>query len=271
MKTIYYFLFISLICITLGFSIQKTSRNLILHSIDSKVSIELLTQSTRIISDRLKTYNLEASVSLISDKSQIEVQIPDYINLSEIEGLLTMKGNLGFYETLSVKEIADLSKNDFKTRSSGSRLACSALENKHVVDSVENILKSVNLSSDYKLLWGLKNSESLTCLYAVKISPALTIADIESINSLKDSKSKSITIEIKFKPASAKIWAATTKRCLDKSIAIVIDNKVFYTPVVKTPMENGMCEITGNFTQNEVNYFLALVNNDTLPVNLTLK
>jgi preprotein translocase subunit SecD len=214
---------------------------------------------------------LEASVSVISDLSQIKVQIPDDRNVSEIEGLLTTKGNLGFYETLTVKEIADLSKNDFKTRPSEARLTCSALENKHVIDSVENILKSVNLLSDYKLLWGLKNSKSLTCLYAVKIIPALTKADIETINSLKDSKSQSITIEIKFKPTSAKIWTATTRKCLDKPIAIVIDNKVFYTPVVKTPMENGLCEITGNFTQKEVNYFLALVNNDTLPVNLTLK
>jgi preprotein translocase subunit SecD len=271
MKTIYYFLLTSLLCITLGFSIQKTPKNIILHPSDSKVSIELLTQSTKIISNRLKTYDLEASVSVISDKYQIKVQIPDNINVSEIEGLLTTKGNLGFYESLTVKEIADLSKNEFKTRPSEARLRCSTFENKHVVDSIENILKSVNLLSDYKLLWGLKNSKSMTCLYAVKINPALTKADIESINSSKDSKAQSITIEIKFKPTSAKILAATTKKCLDKPIAIVIDNKVFYTPVVKTPMENGMCEITGNFTQKEVNYFLALVNNDTLPVNLTLK
>jgi len=54
-------------------------------------------------------------------------------------------------------------------------------------------------------------------------------------------------------------------------IAIVIDDKVFYTPVVKTPMEKGLCEITGNFTQEEVNYFLALVNNELLPMELILK
>lgn len=271
MKTIYHFLLTGLICITLGFAIQKTSKNVILQTTDSKVSIELLTQATRIISNRLKTYNLEASVSVIPDKSQIKVQIPDGINFPEIEGLMTTKGNLGFYETLTAKEIADLSKNGFKTRPSEARLACSTIENKHIVDSVENILKSVNLSSDYQLFWGINNSKSLTCLYAIKINPDLTKADIESINSTKNSSTQSITIEIKFKSAAAKIWAETTKKCLDKPIAIAIDNKVFYTPVVKTPIENGLCEITGNFTQKEVNYFLALVNSETLPVNLTLK
>jgi|WetSurMetagenome_2_1015567.scaffolds.fasta_scaffold112078_2 preprotein translocase subunit SecD len=271
MKTIFYFLFINTICLTLGFSIQKTSKNVILHSTDSKVSIELLTQSAKIISNRLKTFDLETTVSVISDKSQIKVQIPDDINVAEIEGLLTAKGDLGFYETITVKEIADLSKKEFNTRPSEAILGCSSFENRQVVDSVENILRSVNLLSDYKIVWGLKNSKSLTCLYAVRINPALTKTDIETIKSSKDSNSQSITVEIKFKPTSAKIWANTTKQNLDKPIAIVFDNRVFYTPVVKTTMESGMCEITGNFNQKEINYFLALVNNETLPVNLTLQ
>lgn len=271
MKTIYYFLLTSLLCLTLGSSIQKTLKEIILQSSDGKISMGLLTQSTKIISDRLKTFGLEATVSVIPNKNQIKVQIPDNIYVPDIEGLLTTIGNLEFYETLTVKEISGLSKSESKTRPSEARLGCSTFENTHVVDSIENILKSVNLLSDFNLMWGLKNSKSMTCLYAVKIKPALTKTDIESINSSKDSISQSITIGIKFKPTSVKAWTEITKKSLDKPIAIVIDNKVFYTPVVKSPMENGLCEITGNFTQKEVNYFLALVNNDTLPVNLTLK
>jgi len=271
MKTIYYFLLIGLICIAPGFSNQKTPKNIILSPGDSKVSVELLTQASGIISGRLKAYGLEASVSVTSDKNQIKVQIPDNIEISEIEGLLTLQGNLGFYGTLTVKEIADLSKNEIKTKPSEAKLGCSAFENKHVVDSAENILRSVNLISDYKLLWGLMDSKSLTCLYAVKNNPALTKADIETIKSSYDSNSQSITIEIKFKPGSAKIWANTTKQNLDKPVAIVVDNRVFYTPLVRTTMENGLCEITGNFNQKEINFFLALVNNETLPVNFTIK
>lgn len=271
MKTIFYLLLTGFLCLTPGFSIQKTPEYIILHPVDGRISTELLTQSGRIISGRLKTYGLEATVSVISDKNQIKVQIPENINISEIEGLLTTKGNPGFYETLTVKEIADLSKSEFKTSPSEARLGFSTFEDTHVVDSVRNILRSVNLLSDYKLLWGLKNSESLTCLYAVKNNPALTRADIESINSSKDSKTQSITIGIRFKSASAKIWAAVTKENLNKPVAIVIDDKVLYTPVVKSPIENGLCEITGNITEYEINYFMALVNNDALPVNLTLK
>jgi SecD/SecF fusion protein len=271
MKTIYYFLSASLICLTLGFSVQKTTKNIILHPSDSKVPAELITQSARIISARLKTYDVEASVNVIQGKNQIRVQVPDDAEVSDIEGLLTAKGNLGFYETLTLKEIADLSGNGLQDRPSESRLGCSTYENKHIFDSVENVLKSVNLLSDLKLFWGIKNSKSMTCLYAVNNNPVLTKADIETIKSSKDSNSQSITIEIKFKPAASKIWAVTTKQNLNKPIAIVIDNRVFYTPVVRTTMEDGLCEITGNFTQKEVNYFLAMVNSDVLPVNLVLE
>jgi preprotein translocase subunit SecD len=256
---------------TPGFSIQNATKNIILEPGDRNVSAELLNQAGNIISARLKTYGPEDPFRVITNKKQINVQIPDNVSLSEIEGLLTEKGNLGFYETLTIKEIADLSKVEYKARPSEARFGCSTFENKNVVDSVKNILKSVNLLSDHKLFWGIKNSKSMTCLYAVRINPVLTKADIESVNSVTDKESQSITIGIRFKPASAKTWAALTGKNLDKPIAIVIDDKVFFTPVVKAPIENGSCEITGNFTQKEVNYFLALINNDTLPINLTLR
>jgi SecD/SecF fusion protein len=78
-------------------------------------------------------------------------------------------------------------------------------------------------------------------------------------------------IGIKFKPTASKIWAITTKNNLGKPIAIVLDDKVLYNPVVKTSIESGLCEITGDMTKNEVNYLLALVNNDPLPLVFTIK
>jgi preprotein translocase subunit SecD len=287
MKTILYFIITSLICITLVSAAQKTTERtkiVILQASDSTITSQILTQSAHIISNRLRTYGLESSVIIIPNNGQIRVQLPDNINVSEIEGLLTTKGDLGFYETLTLNEIAgllkttnhqDLLKNDSKTSPSDARIGCSTFEDQKMVDTVKNYLKSINGLSDYKLLWGLQNSKSMTCLYALKpndkgTSPLLR-SDLETVKSSQDNNSQSITIEIKFKSESAKIWAITTKNSLGKPIAIVIDDKVFYTPVVRSIMENGLCEITGNFTQKEVNYFLALVNNDTLPVRLLLK
>jgi SecD/SecF fusion protein len=287
MKTIYYFIITILICLTLTSASQKTPENqnsIILQATNSKVSSQLLTQSARIITDRLKTYGLETTISIISDKGQIKVQLPGDVKVSEIEGLLTTKGNLGFYETLTLKEIGDLLKTRNRqdllktgtaTSLSDAKLGCSAFENQGIADTIVNCLKSINLSSDYKLLWGFSNSKSMKCLYALKTSHTGTTplggSDIETIESSQDNNSKTVAIYIKFKPAAVKIWAIETKNNLGKPIAIVIDDKVFYTPVVKTSMESGLCEITGNFILKDVNYFLALVNNGPLPANFYLK
>ena len=279
MKSLYYSIIASLICLTFvsaGLKTMEGTKNVTLQAADSKATSQSLNQSARIISSRLKTYGLESSFSIIPDKGQIIFRIPENTDVSEIEGLLTTKGDLGFYETLTLKEIPDLFRNKPTVSSSDARLRCLTTENQQVVDTVENYLKSANLSSDYKLVWGLQNSKSMICLYALKIKNTggitpLTRSDIEIIKSSQDVNAQSFTIEIKFKPESAKKWAAATKNNLGKPIAIAIDDKVFYTPVVKTPMESGLCEITGNFNQKEVNYFLALVNNDHIPFEFILK
>lgn len=279
MKTIYYFIITGLICMTFvsaGLKTTESTKNVILQASDNKATSQLLTQSANIITSRLKIYGLESSFSIISDKGQIMFRLPEKTDVSEIEGLLTTKGDLGFYETLTSKEIPDLFKNNPGVVTSDARLRCLTSKNQKVVDTVENYLRSANLSSDYKLAWGLKNSQSMTCLYALKIKNTggitpLVRSDLESIKSSQDGNSQSFTIEIKFKPESAKKWAAATKSNLGKPIAIAIDDKVFYTPVVKTTMESGLCEITGNFNQKEMNYFLALVNNDPLPFGFILK
>jgi len=287
MKTVYYFIIAILICLTLTSASQKTPENqnsIILQATDNKVTSQLLTQSAGIIADRLKAYGAKATVSIIFDKGQIKVQLPGDIKVSEIEGLLTTRGDLGFYETLTLKEIADLLKTrnqqhllktDPAARFSDARLGCSAFENQGIADTIEKCLKSINLSSDYTLFRGKPNSKSMICLYALKTSytgtTPLVRSDVETIKSSQDMNSKTVAINIKFKPAASKIWAIETKNNLGKPVAIVIDDKVFYTPVVNTPIESGLCEISGNFTQKDADYFLAIVNNGPLPLKFILK
>ena len=286
MKTIIYLIITSLICITLASATQKISeskKNVILQTTDTKVTSQLLTQSAKIISDRLKIYGLESfDVSIVADKGQIKVQLPDNLKVSEIEGLLTSKGELSFYETFNRKEIADLLKNnshlfdllksDPKISPTNSKIGCVASEN---LDLINEYLRSNRLVENCKFFWGMKSEESLTCLHALKISnagkPLLIRSDVETIKSSQEKNSQSFKIEIKLNPASSRVWADATKNNLDKPIAIVIDDKVFYDPVVRNTIESGLCEISGNLSQKEVDYFLALVNNEPLTVNFNLK
>jgi hypothetical protein len=55
---------------------------------------------------------------------------------------------------------------------------------------------------------------------------------------------------------------------MGKSLAIVLDDKVFYTLVVRTAIESGVYEVFGSLTNKEIDYFVALAANFTLPVNL---
>ena len=96
----------------------------------------------------------------------------------------------------------------------------------------------------------------------------LTKADIESVQIKEDNSTHFNTIEIKFNPAASGIWAECTRRNLGKPIAIIVDEKVYSAPVVKTIITGGNCELTGSITRQEAVLFRALAGTGTLPVAL---
>jgi preprotein translocase subunit SecD len=89
--------------------------------------------------------------------------------------------------------------------------------------------------------------------------------DIESMKSMLD-KSDRPYAAIQFKKEAVSIWAEATRKNLNQSIAVVLDNKVIYDPLVREVISNGKCIITGNFTADELQYFSILGNNGELPV-----
>lgn len=285
MKTHFNSTILILVCIALYSLVPISAQNtkeFILQATNTNVSSEVLTQSAKVLNNRLITYGLKTDVLVNNDKAQIVLEFLGDVNKSEFVQLLTSKGYFGFYETMTLSEITESGKMvnpnlklDFTTSSSDSRIGCSSSKDPKMAETILNYLKQINLAGNVKLLWSQINSNSQTCLYVLKTdnvgNPALGRPDIETITSIKDKNTQSFNIEIKFKPESAKIWAALTKKNLNKPIAIVIDDMVFYTPVVKTTMENGLCEITGNLTEKEANYFLALVNNGLLTTSFTIK
>lgn len=285
MKTFFSSVLLGIVCIVLDsltpISAQKT-KDLLVQASEINVSSEILTQSAKVMNNRLITYGIKTKVRVIYDKAQIVIELPNNINKSEFTQLLTSKGDLGFYETLTLREMKESQKNenqkslnDFQVNSSDSRIGCATSKDPKMVETIQNYLKQNNLSGNTKLLWSQFDKNSQTCLYVLKTNnignPPLVRSDIVTISSSKDHNSQSFYIEIKFTPDASRIWADLTKKNLNKPIAIVVDDKVFYTPVVKTAMESGLCEITGNLSEKEANFFLALVNNGTLPTVFTIK
>jgi preprotein translocase subunit SecD len=92
---------------------------------------------------------------------------------------------------------------------------------------------------------------------------------IESMKSAVDQSDRPYAA-IQFKKEAVSLWAEATRKNLNKSIAVVLDNQVIYDPLVREVIPNGSCIITGNFTAEELQYFSILGNNGELPVSFRI-
>jgi preprotein translocase subunit SecD len=75
---------------------------------------------------------------------------------------------------------------------------------------------------------------------------------------------------IQFKTEAIPLWAEATRSNLNKPIAVLLDNRIIYEPVVREVIPNGSCVITGSFTAGELQYFSVLGNNGELPVEFRI-
>jgi hypothetical protein len=282
MKTIIYLVIITVIFITLTSAMRKVSgsdNTIIIQSDNKNGNPALLAQSAKIISARLKLAGIDSfEINILADKGQIKVQLPDNRESSEIVGLLTSKGELAFYETYNRKEIADLLKNsdhlftllksDPGKSPADPKLGCVIPEDFYRTDEY---LHSITLADTCRLFWGRETDKSLVCLFALKTSaagkPLIVRSDIETIKSSVSKGSQIPVTDFKLKRTATGIFANATKRDLYKAIAIVLDDKVLSYPIVKNVIDSGEIEISGSLSEKQIDYFLALVNTEPLPLN----
>ena len=285
MKSLLSLIICVIISLTLTSAVQKSSdssRGITLQAGGKNVSDESLKKSADIISSRLKLYGISsAEVKILSDKGQVKILLPDKTNVSEVEGLITSKGDLAFYETFTHNEIVNLLKPDnqlFKFLDSSlekndfdPRVGCSIPEN---IEKTDQFLRTSTPVRGCKFFWGYESKKSEYCLFACKTNaegnPLITRDDIESVKIVTGKDNLDHKIQIKLKPAFNRIFADATKNNLNKAIAIVIDNKVYSWPVVRNVIEGGEIEVTGSFTEREANFYPALFNSEQLPVSFKM-
>jgi len=285
MKKLIYLFIVAIVSITLISAVQinkGSTKSIILQSTVKNVTAALLKQSADIITSRLKQYGLNSSeVTVSAGNGQLKVILHENTDLSEIEGLVTLKGNIAFYETFTHSEIADLLKPDNQLfmllnqeqekKSSDPRVGCTNDENRN---NAEEFLLSMSPIKNCKLCWGAETKKSGSCLFALKTNengnPLLTRSDIESVNIAKTADMQDIKIQIKLKTIGAKIFAEATKNNLHKTIAIVFDDKVNSWPVIQNVIEGGEIEVTGDFTEKEAKCFPVLFNSEQLPLSFKI-
>lgn len=134
-----------------------------------------------------------------------------------------------------------------------------------------NFLKPFSLNQKCKFAWGQSSGDNNVCLYALRLEEGkdalLTGSDIKIVKFNQDKASGTYELGIEFKKPAVKLWANATRRNINNAIAIMLDNKVIYAPVLKSVIEDGKCSITGDFTKLQVQYLAALCNNGELPVS----
>ena len=275
------YLIISLIIsLTLISAVQKNTekiKSITLQATAKSVSLASLKHSADIISARLKLYGLNSfDVKLLPDKGELVLLLPDKTSISEIEGLITLKGEVAFYETFDRNEITVLFGSDnqlFKLLSSiqepkpsDPRLGCSLSENRN---KVNEYLLSYKPAGNCKLVWGSESKKSGYCLFALKTEvdgkALLARSDFDSVKIVKSKDPEERKIHIRLKPAATGIFAEATKNNLNKVIAIVIDDCVYSWPVVKSTIDKGEIEVTGSFGEKEEDYLPVIFNSEQLP------
>jgi len=159
--------------------------------------------------------------------------------------------------------------NSPNAKESDAIIGCtSALEGKKVAD----YLNSLEYNPKCKYVWDQSHGDSEICLYALKTEGegrALIVG--EQFESVKYTNvSNQYTVDIRLKKSVVELWANATKRNMNRSIAIVLDNELLAAPVVRSVIDSGNASLSGDYSESYVKFISALGNNGELPIDFII-
>jgi preprotein translocase subunit SecD len=256
----------------------QSDYRILIQANDSKISAAQLTQSIEIITKRLKSFSSEKfDISAIPAKKQVQVILNKKWDQKMAENLITQKGAIEFYETYYFKDIIPLLNGDSillklfnlnAPKDSSARIWCTTTTEANRMDKY---LVSESLSEKCRFSWSDMFEDSNVCLYGLKVENGkgaiASGSDIESFTYGRDSTWQLDYLSFKFKKEAIPLWADITKRNINHAIAVVLDGKVIYAPVVRDEISGGNCQLTGGFTSTQVKYIAAIGANGELPLD----
>ena len=282
MKTIKYLL-IAIFIISLvstGLIYKPTpAHTILLRATESSISPVFLSRSAEILARRLKSFSNEKSeVYAVSESNQIKVSLYGDWDLETAEKLLTQTGTLEFYETYNFRKLTELLDDHGNKlvsllhrkdpRDSSAEIGCVSPSEVHIANEY---LGTLSLDKTCKFFWSNLFEKPEACLYALRLvdgdGALLKGKYLEDFKFNADDALKKYQIEFKVSKPLIPVWAEITRRNINNSIAIVLDNKVIYAPVVRDEITGGSCVISGNFTKSEMQYLASVVESGELPVN----
>ncbi len=107
-------------------------------------------------------------------------------------------------------------------------------------------------------------------LFMIRAEYGKDVAPVSNVNiadmKLNFGNGGKAEILISMNKEGTKLWESMTRENLGKSIAIVIDNRVFSAPKVQSEISGGKSVITGDFNEKELSDFVVMIKGGVLNI-----
>lgn len=257
------------------------------QTLKSEVKDRVNNSATNVLRNRIDAYGVVSpNIQVLQDNDgQILLELPGVKEHQRVRELLQRSANLEFYECYSANQVtgavAQLDnaltaqgkpslRQHFLTLGSGDTpiLAIVSAKQKDAVDSILNSsLAHQYLPSNLKLRWGVKPQpvqyqDTVTGkqreldtyhLIALKTNNGKAALDGSCvINASSDyDQLQGNVVSMTMNSEGAREWARLTQANIGHPIAIVLDEQVYSYPNIRTAIEGGRSQITGDFTVEE--------------------
>jgi preprotein translocase subunit SecD len=236
----------------------------------------LYTMEQRLVQCGIEHFKTKADAG----SSTISIKISDSVNRTIVVDLLTIPGKIEFYET-GIKEtfLSQNKENDclrvFMKLSVNKDLTGAGYEDvlgyfheadkRNLAYCIEGKSSNTPGKEEVKLVWGYKrNNLDLYPLYLLKSTPFLDGISITESKAQTDENGMSYLL-ILFNRKSSDVWSRITRQNINKPVAMVLDERVYFAPVVRNEISGGKCQISGNFSHDEILMLAAIIESGELP------
>ncbi|NVO08707.1 MAG: hypothetical protein HXX16_01970 [Bacteroidales bacterium] len=265
---------------------ENQKQTITLQSTNTNASPDLLSESKEIMTKRLKCLNINRfTIEQDNQKSQLTIKFDENVDIQYLTEMLPSPGKVDFLKTSSKDVMVNLISSGYIQRID-SLLGFSEKGKNYPVDivgyskekdtsSISSILSSgfirSLLPSDVRFFWSkYPNNSGKLELYIVS-SDDTDINETSLKNTYISNDNNLHSISMTFKEECWSKWAELTKRNIGKSIAFVIDDRVYCAPVVRDAIKSGKAEITGGFSAKEANKLAAIIGSGRLPLTFVVR
>lgn len=202
-------------------------------------------------------------------------QIPEVLPyFDQVAKLVAAKGDsMGVLKTTNFMNLLNINS----LRSNGVanvKLSDTAAVNKILNSKIALDTRPANIKYT-QFMWGYKpesNDPDNLTLYAIRSNitgKAPVDGAVEKANISYDELGR-VVVDMQMDSEGTKDWKILTEKNVGKPVAVTLDNRVYTAPNVINAIPNGRTQISGNFTQDEAQDLVNVLNTGKLPASAKL-